>query len=788
MAFFGFLNPDFGLDRSGQCAARLRGKQAEDIADLTPYMMATNLFCGIFCFIAFSGSFNSTFMMVWLAALVGVVLLGTVGYLRNKNLPSREFVSRRMIKKATLNAGVLASFWGVLAMIVFPQVEPKSQIVIVAIVSGMMGGGAISLYIIPQALYAWLGVIGAGAVIGLIQSVSPENLAVLGLITVYCAALFKAAHSMSQTYAQRELSTFEVADQAETIGVLLKDFSESTSDWLWELDADGNLLRGASESAEALNIQAEQLDHLFDVNSKATTSIARRSLKEVWKNISTRSSFRDLLISSNVEGESRWVQISGKPVFSKSGVYEGYRGVATDVTQAKRDEERIAFLAHNDALTGLVNRSEFSRYLESRVKSLPHDQSWSVLYLDLDGFKAVNDQHGHHIGDLLLGQVAKRLKNTVRGRDIVARLGGDEFAILCNSTNSIQSATNLAEQLIHNLSESIEVEKINIEIGVSVGIAFAGRDGSTAHEILNNADLALYRAKAEGKGTYRFYEREMDEIVKERRALETDLKSALKNGELSLSFQPLISAVEGKTTGFEALARWHHPERGSVSPSEFIPVAESLGVIGEIGEWVIKSACMEAATWPDHLTIAVNISPQQFYGGNIVKIVADAVEASGIEPSRLEVEITEGLFMDNTELVMEALTQLREIGVSIAMDDFGTGYSSLSYILKFPFDKLKIDRSFVSSIGQDETARNVLEAITKLGDMLNLKVTAEGVETLEQANMLQEMSCTHFQGFYFGKPLPGGDLPAYLTNELHEILSKETPVSDEKDTVLKHSA
>jgi len=778
MPILGFLNPDFGHDVRSQVAARLRGKQAEDIASLTPYMMATNFFCGVFSYFTFKNGFDALFMSLWLALLVGVVFYGTAAFIKNRKGLAKEFVSKRVIRKAAVNAAILASFWAALAAFVFPNVEPKSQIVIVAIVSGMMGGGAISLYIIPQALYTWLGVILLGAFVGLAQNLSLENGVVLGLLIVYCGALCKAGHSVSRTYAQRELSTFEIAEQAETIGVLLKDFSDNTSDWLWELDENANLVRGGDESAEALAIPPDTLSQLFDRNSTGTDSISYRYIKPLLKKIASRSSFRDLPISSNVNGETRWIQISGKPVYSKEGEFSGYRGVASNVTQAKRDEERISFLAHNDALTGLVNRIEFSRHLETRMISLSSDQIWSVLFLDLDGFKAVNDQHGHLVGDLLLGQVAKRLKGAVGARDIVARLGGDEFAILCNSAKSLPSVTNLAEELVLNLSKPITLEEVDVEIGVSIGIAFAGRDGKDVQEILNNADLALYRAKAEGKGTYRFYKREMDDIVKERRALETDLKAALKNNELSLSFQPLISANGGQTTGFEALARWDHPERGSVPPAEFIPVAESLGIIGDFGEWVIKEACKAAATWPDHLTIAVNISPQQFYTGNLVEIVGDALATSGIEPSRLEVEITEGLFMENTNQVMVALTKLKELGVSIAMDDFGTGYSSLSYILKFPFDKLKIDRSFVSSIGEDETARNVLEAITKLGDMLNLKVTAEGVETIEQAKMLQQMSCTHFQGFYFGKPLPGADLPAYLVNELNENISEK--VQDSK--------
>ncbi len=468
--------------------------------------------------------------------------------------------------------------------------------------------------------------------------------------------------------------------------------------------------------------------------------------------------------------------MSGKPLYNQKKEFIGFRGVASDITEKKHTEERIAYLAHNDALTGLVNRANFAKALDEMVSDSTKNKQWSIFYLDLDGFKIVNDIHGHSMGDRLLGEVAKSLKKVVPDRDIVARLGGDEFAILCKSAGTVQSVSSLAETILNALSQPYLLDSVKLYIGVSIGITLRSRDGSDAHTLMNNADLALYRAKAEGRGVFRLYEHHMDEIVKERRSLEINLKSALNNGELSLAYQPLISAKDTKTVSFETLARWNHPHRRPIPPSDFIPIAESLGIIAEIGDWVLHRACIEAVKWPEHLSVAVNLSPQQFKSNHITNTVIDALSKSGLAPSRLELEITEGLFMENTEEVLYSLRELKGMGVSISLDDFGTGYSSLSYLLKFPFDKLKIDRSLIRSLDTDPNAKNVLEAITKLASVMNLTVTAEGVETLDQVKVLLNMHCTHFQGFLFGQPLAQEALATYLIREF------QADIKDKQET------
>nr|WP_281354638.1 EAL domain-containing protein [Aurantimonas aggregata] len=437
-------------------------------------------------------------------------------------------------------------------------------------------------------------------------------------------------------------------------------------------------------------------------------------------------------------------------------------------------EERINYLAHNDVLTGLANRARFNELLAAAVEDRhAASQTYAVHFIDLDHFKLVNDTKGHAIGDALLIEVAQRFQICIGQNDMLARLGGDEFGVLQFNADQ-DAASGLARRLIEALGPPIEVGGNQFTVGVSIGVAMAPTDGKTGEQLLRSADLALYRAKDDGRGGFRFFQEDMDRVAQERQAIESDLSKAAACQQLCLHFQPLVDAQTSETMGFEALLRWEHPRRGMVSPAVFVPIAEGTGQIRAIGRWVIEEACRAAAVWPDHLTVAVNLSPTQFVGSSIAEIVRDALVASGLEPSRLELEITESLFIKHPGAVLEKLQQLKALGVSIAMDDFGTGYSSLSYLWQFPFDKIKIDRSFVSAIERDQAARDIRQAITTLGSSLKMRITAEGVETEEQAAFLRTLMCNQFQGFLFAKPLAPIEMAAFLLNDRHQ------PVKDGK--------
>ena len=432
----------------------------------------------------------------------------------------------------------------------------------------------------------------------------------------------------------------------------------------------------------------------------------------------------------------------------------GWVSAHEDVTEQRKAAARIAYLAHHDALTDLPNRVMLRERLSEALCHVAQGKSLAILCLDLDNFKEINDTLGHPFGDALLKQVADRLRKCIRDVDTVARMGGDEFTIVQGDADQPDAAALLASRVIASLSEPYEIEGQQVRIGTSIGIALAPHDGTEADHLLRVADMALYCAKAEGRGIYRFFENEMNERLQSRRQLEADLREALARGEFELHYQPLLDLRSGEVAGFEALLRWNHPERGRVSPVEFIPVAEEIGAIVPIGEWALRQACHDAADLPPHTTIAVNLSPIQFKKPNLVTSVLHALSASGLRANRLELEITESLLMEDAETAVSMLHQLRALGVRIAMDDFGTGYSSLSYLQRFPFDKIKVDRSFVQGLGKNASAAAVLRAVATLGASLRMKTTAEGVETEQQLLAVRAEGITQIQGYLVSPPQP----------------------------------
>jgi diguanylate cyclase (GGDEF)-like protein len=440
----------------------------------------------------------------------------------------------------------------------------------------------------------------------------------------------------------------------------------------------------------------------------------------------------------------------------------GWVATHEDVTEQRRIEARVRHLARHDALTDLPNRVLLREEMEKLEARIQRQENVAVLCLDLDHFKAVNDTLGHGIGDQVLVTVAKRLRECSRETDIVARLGGDEFAILVHSLEGPGGAATIADRIVRSIAQPMELDGHHISIGTSIGIAIAPFDGSDAEMLLKNADLALYRAKSEGRGNYHFFEKGMDEALQHRRMLEQGLKVALARNEFRLMYQPLLSLVDNRVCCLEALLRWDHPERGLISPTEFIPIAEETGVINSLGEWVLKEACKTAATWPEHVRIAVNLSAVQFKSRNLVDHVTTALNEAGLSPKRLELEVTESLLLAETELTLQTLHRLRELGVRISMDDFGTGYSSLSYLRSFPFDKIKIDRSFMDGIGPREDSLAIIKAVIGLGQSLGMSTTAEGIETEEQLAAVRAQGCNEVQGFLFSPPLPASGVTMLL--------------------------
>lgn len=551
-------------------------------------------------------------------------------------------------------------------------------------------------------------------------------------------------------FVQRHLHAAKQKNAAETVRLLLYDYAEQSSDWLWEVNANHLIVNPSARFATAVDMQISDLRNLPLVDL-FEDSTERNQLAQ---SLASGKAFRDIHVPIKIGGQERWWKLSGRRVKTKRGESKNVRGVAADITSARKAEARVAHLAHFDSLTDLPNRALFNQSLERSITRMRDDQKLAVLYLDLDNFKTINDTLGHGAGDMVLKTVASRLEKTIGIEGMVARLGGDEFAISLRNCGSSEHVIEIANKIIDSISKPVIIEGRAVATGVSIGIALAPESVSSGEELIKYSDIALYHAKENGRGCVSVFEPSMHEAVQERRYIEMDLRAALKRNELELFYQPVVSIETNETIGYEALLRWNHSEKGMILPDVFIPVAEDTGLIVQLGEWVVRSALYEAANWPDHLSVAVNLSPAQMRSPNLMPTIINALAATGVAPHRLELEITESVLMNDNQSNVELLHKIRSLGVRIALDDFGTGYSSLNYLRSFPFDKIKIDRCFVDGVDSREDCRAIIRAVTGLATSLGMVTTAEGVERSDQLDQLKLEGCVQVQGYLFGKAMP----------------------------------
>jgi diguanylate cyclase (GGDEF)-like protein len=439
--------------------------------------------------------------------------------------------------------------------------------------------------------------------------------------------------------------------------------------------------------------------------------------------------------------------------------YGGWLTTHADVTELQRIEAQLAYLAHHDSLTGLANRLAFHERMDEALQRLAREgEYFCILLVDLDRFKAVNDSLGHPVGDALLIAVGERLLACVEERDTVARLGGDEFAILRVMNGPRDDAVRLVTRLLDAVDTAYDLDGQKVIVGASIGAALAPADGTDWTQLMRNADLALYRAKSEGRSCYRFYDDEMDASARARHTLELALRNSIMSEDFQLDYQPLVDVERKQICAAEALVRWHHPSGGIVAPAKFISIAEETGIIVPLGEWILRRACTDALSWPQDSRVSVNLSVAQFTNSDVCEMVEAVLKETGLPPARLELEVTESIFLHSNDATFAALHRLKEIGVSIALDDFGTGYSSFNYLTKFPFDRIKIDKSFIDDLGQRGECSAIVAAIIEVARSLSMATTAEGVETLEQYELLRIAGCREMQGYLFGKPRPVADL------------------------------
>ncbi|MGC9268876.1 putative bifunctional diguanylate cyclase/phosphodiesterase [Acidiphilium sp.] len=557
---------------------------------------------------------------------------------------------------------------------------------------------------------------------------------------------------------ERNIGSIRLAQTTETIRILLRDFEENASDWLWETDASGQIKQVSARFAEVARRPVEAIGgDLFTFMAGADETLRRPSVaagdafEAMRRQMAARKPFRDLVVPVSMGSERRWWSMTGKPIEDRRGNFIGYRGVGSDVTAMHRSRERIAHLARHDSLTDLANRTEFNNTL-SQWLSDDRQPGAALLCLDLDQFKAVNDSYGHGMGDSVLRAVAHRIRGAIRDRDVAARLGGDEFSIVLPSDDEFE-ATSVAERVIDRVARPYKFDGVTVEIGVSIGIALAPRDGTTAEDLYKNADLALYRAKDSGRGTWRLFDRTMDRHLQDRRGLQRDMKRALRDDQLFVEFQPVIALASSSIVGLEALVRWRHPERGIIPPGDFIEIAERSGLISTVTAFVLAEATALAAKLPPAITVAVNLSPLHLREAWLVDQLHAIIEAAGVTPARIEFEVTESAVLETEGRTIEHLHGLRALGCRIAIDDFGTGYSSLATLRRFPFDRLKIDRSFINDLACNENDAPIVKAIIELSHTLGLRVTAEGIETERHAAVLKSYGCNDGQGYLFSPPV-----------------------------------
>ena len=551
---------------------------------------------------------------------------------------------------------------------------------------------------------------------------------------------------------------------------LLSEYENASLGWFWETDRHGRIVY-ISDTIRKLAV-----DTFEDLMSLPLTqlvapyeedSISPSGERTLGFHLSSRSAFKEISVRSVIFHEERWWSISGNPIFTSNGQFLGFRGSGTDLTAMRQSQEKVRQLAQFDSLTGLSNRPQMLGILEKALVSQTGTTRPTALFLlDLDRFKSVNDTLGHPAGDALLKQVSKRLLGVIGSSGQAGRQGGDEFTVIFPSIYDRERLTSLAEKVISSISRPYMIDDVQVTISVSVGIAIAPEHGITSESLIRNADLALYAAKEAGRGVHCFYDKSMHANAEDRRSLEMDLRKALAENQLHLVYQPQVSTVDEEISGYEALVRWEHPVRGSISPSIFIPIAEDAGLISHIGEWVLRTACSEVSSWPQNVKIAVNVSPTQFANPGFPAIVVNALATSRLAANRLELEITESVFLIEGDETDKMFSSLKSIGVRLSLDDFGTGYSSLSYLKKAPFDKIKIDQSFVRGAAMPDT-RNaaIIKSIVSLAEALDMETIAEGAETHDELELIKTLGCSHVQGYIYSRPLVAEEAVALLHSD-----------------------
>ena len=739
--------------------AKLRGMQYAALSEVTFLRVYSHALLAVFVAQIYLNFVPTPILVIWMLALAS---LHTVGAKIDRALAD---VDRRQITRTEFNRQSMVSFasgalWGG-AVLLFGPMGPTSSLMALIMTVAIIGSGAIYFRTSPP-LGTVLFSCVSGACIMLHLGLSGLWYA-MSAYAVFTITTVLGALQTGQTYLEGRLSQEAIQEKDEVVSLLLREFEENEADWLWEVDTNRRLRAVSPRFAFALGAKESEVEGKSLIECLTgrnwTEGQFPESLHEFADKLRDRESFSNMLVQVSIKGESRWWELSGTPMRDERGRFSGFRGVGSDVTVQRESSEKIAYLARFDTLTSLPNRLQLT---EALGDALRYAEKWrtrcALLMVDLDRFKAVNDSLGHMTGDKLLAQVSSRLQALMGKDEFCGRLGGDEFAIVINDASSADDVKELAQRVIETLSEPYQVDHHTLYVGASVGSAFGPRDGDNVEELMRNADLALYRAKDMGGGEYCRFEPLLHASAEERRKLEVSLRKALQREELLLHYQPVVDSRSEKIVSFEALVRWNSEEHGFVSPGKFIPLAEDTRLIVPIGQWVLRQACMEARKWPEEVKVNVNVSPEQLLEPDFPQQVIQVLAETGLRPERLEIEVTESIFVRDAAVARNALEQAMALGCSIALDDFGTGYSSLGYLRKLRFSTIKVDRTFVqgASQGSNESLA-IINAVVAMAKSMNMTTTAEGVESAEEAELIRNLGCDKIQGFYFGRPMSDAD-------------------------------
>lgn len=727
--------------------AQLRAIRLEALAQFAPLLAgAVVLSCFVLATILF-GRIETSHIVSWSFLVIASSWIMARRLENNALLYVRREPPKLALIEAGVLVGIVAAAWAAIPVAVYRGEPEDIQTVLVGAICAMMCG-ALAIAAVPSAAIIWAGILATGLGLALHLDGDRFSLPLTLLVLFHFGFIFAVIRRNATLLAERADREARQQVDVDSAARLMREYEERGTSCLWQTDA-AHILTYATPSIAAL--LGRPMNRL--VGSALPALIGGSGA--LGSAMLGRTAFSGIEVEYGEGHNRKAIAFSGAPIIDSAGGFLGFRGSCSDITETRSSERRLRQLASLDVLTELPNRMRMRELLgEALLSARASGRPCGMLLLDLDGFKPVNDTFGHPKGDAVLKTVAERLVNQIGGHGIVGRLGGDEFGVVLHDAQNRKAVHELADTLIAQVSEPYLLDGVSVRIGVSVGGAFGPIDGDTVDDLVKKADLALYEAKAAGRGTYRHFERSMQTEAENRLRMEHDLRLALQLNQFRLYYQPLIDSQTQEVKGFEALIRWQHPVRGFVSPAEFVPLAEEIGLIHELGEWVARTAIKDCAQWPAPISVAVNISPIQLGASGLPAMISDALSRAKLPANRLELEVTESVFLQDSEGSLDVLRRLRALGVRIALDDFGTGYSSLGYLNRTIFNKLKIDGSFVRGAATRSETVSIIQAIVTLANCFGMMITAEGVETQEDYRRMAELGCHQMQGYLFGRPVP----------------------------------